>query len=112
MQSSYFNRFKYEKYKSLIVPLSFERLPFDWKTPFGYLLAISAQAAGYFCICSNAPPVIGYMIGSCWLFISFIEDITTEFLLLNSSEASSNQNDKEFKENFCNIIQLYSDVKQ
>lgn len=96
----------------LIALLFNERLPFDWRTPFGYLLAYSSQAAGVFCICYNGTPAVGFMIGSSLLFISFIEDLTTEFQSMSASGPSSNQNGTEVKKNFCNIIQLYSDVKQ
>lgn len=51
------------------------------------------------------------MIGSCWLFRAFIEDITS-VLHVFDAEKIQNGNHTKNKERFCKIIQLYSDVKE
>lgn len=86
-------------------------LEFDWKTPFGYLVAVLGQAVQVFCIVFNISPFLVFMFGSCLLFIAFVEDITNEFEDLSSIE-SSPKNDMELKKRFSYVIQLYSEVKQ
>lgn len=87
-----------------------KRLPFDWKTPFGYFIAVVPQAIDVFCVVFNVPPIIGFMYGSCSLIIAFIEDITSEFKALAINERMK-PNFMKMKKRFCNIIQLYTDVK-
>lgn len=50
-------------------------------------------------------------IGICWLVIFFIADIENDLSNLNDRE-NVRQNVQELKVRFCNIIQLFSEVKQ
>lgn len=92
----------------LFVP---KRLPFGWRTPLRYLIAVLPQAAGVFCIVFNVAPVVGFMFGTCLLVIAFIEDITGEFRALGAN-AEMAKNYMATKKRFCHILQLYSEVKQ
>lgn len=87
---------------------SFTRLPFDWKTPFGYFQATLAEAIDIFCVVFNMTPVLGFMLGACLLSIAFIEDIASKFNDLPPNEPET----MAVKKRFCNVIQLYSSVKE
>lgn len=86
-------------------------MPFDWKTPFGYLFAIVPQGIDIFCIVLDVAPVVGFMFGSCMLIIAFVEDITSEFKELSTNE-SLMESQMEMRKRFGNIIQLYSNIKE
>lgn len=88
-----------------------KRIPWDWREPFGYVLEFIAQAIEAYFTLYCVPPVIAFMIGSCWLFCAFIEDITSELHVL-STKSKPNGSHNKMKTEFCNIIQLHSDVKQ
>lgn len=87
------------------------RLPFNWKTLIGYLLAeilIIIYAICSFLIIGNS---VCFFCGFCWLYISFADDISSDIIALNDSEVSQRV-DKELVERFINIVQLHVDVKQ
>lgn len=92
-----------------------QSLPWNWEQPFGYVLALIIQAISTHCSLYCVTPVIAFMIGSCWLFGAFIEDIIRELDGLNdqikSKKKPKNARNKMNK-HFCKIVQLYSDVKQ
>lgn len=68
--------------------------------------AISAYYA-LVCVCST----LCFLVGSIWLFIAFIEDISQELSMLDvDQKIDAKQTDK--LQRFCHVIQLYSDVKQ
>lgn len=95
----------------MIMLFFYIRLPFNWKTPLGYLIALLALAlAAYFtlvCATSN----LCLLGGSCRLFISFIDDISQDLSVLNKFK-SENRCGKDVLKCYCNIIQTYEDVKQ
>lgn len=87
------------------------RLPFNWKTPLGYLIAQLAQTlAAYFTLVCLAS-VLCFLVGSCWLFITFIEDITQNLFVWNNDK-TANRNHEDRLKCYCNIIQSYVDVNQ
>lgn len=47
-----------------------QRIPFDLNEPLRYLIALIAQALAALCILYCVAPVIAFMIGSCWMFLS------------------------------------------
>lgn len=69
------------------------------------------QIAGEFCLMLIAPSFMLFFIGSCWSFIHFLDDIANELSCINVDEAT-NTNKQEMRKQFCNIVQLYSYVKQ
>lgn len=86
-------------------------LPFNWQTPFGYLIASLIQFAAAFAVLLSATAVLGFLVGSCWLFIDTIRDITTDLEYFNVNR-SSGQSNRIMKMRFCKIIAFYSDAKQ
>lgn len=90
-------------------------LPFNAKTPFGYLIALAAETATTFVTVFSFVPIISFFVGSAWLAITFIEEITndlTELNLITKASHQNNNNNNELKERFCYIIRFYSDTKQ
>lgn len=89
----------------------FKRLPFNWRTPLGYLVAIFAQSAGTYAAIISGVTSIAFFICSCWLFVCIAKDITTDLPLLDCSKKSK-PDDPTMKQRFCTIIQMYSDARQ
>lgn len=57
--------------------------------------------------------MISFFMGSCWLFISFVIDITNDLELLNAAgKSKSNQGRIKAMERFCNLVKAYINVKQ
>lgn len=87
------------------------RLPFNWRTPLGYLVAELSEMVSIVSIVHIFTPTMGFYVGSCWLFIIFVRDITKDLQLLNVGSASE-RNYKKMSERFGHAIQLHSDLKQ
>lgn len=64
-----------------------------------------------FCVIFCAVPAICFLIGSCWLFISFAKDATNDLSLLINVE-KPRRNYAELGKRFCDIVRAYSDVKE
>lgn len=88
-----------------------KRWPFDWKTPSGYLVAWLAQFAGSISITITAIAFFNIVLGSCWLFIVFSKDITNDVAAFNVKISKADDQAK-LMEQFCNLIQIYSDAKR
>lgn len=91
------------------------RLPFDWKTPLGYLATLSLEFIGAFYTAMFLVAIACFLVGSCWLLISFIEDITSDLsLLTENNETSDGTSDgtSDVIVRFYEIVQFYSDVEQ
>lgn len=90
----------------------FSRLPFDWKTPLGYFIAmvIFAEVTFYILCCG----VIGVclLVGSCWLIQAVVQDISQDQNDFNVSKKKWNQNRMEMKITFNNFIDDFSHAKQ
>lgn len=61
-----------------------KKWPFDWKTPFGYLVAWMGQCTGGLCVSSIYIQFSNLLIGSCWLFICIAEYIARDVADFNS----------------------------
>lgn len=55
--------------------------------------------------------IICYLVASCRSFVAFLEDIKNDVTFLNVG-GTSDYSQVMLKQRLCNIIQLYSDVKQ
>lgn len=86
--------------------------PFNWRTPFGYFIAMVFEFMTVHCTLCAFTPVLSFFIGSGWLAITFIEDITNDLAQLNSLKTLNKNKSKELKERFCYIIRFHSDAKQ
>lgn len=94
--------------------LWFSRMPFDWRTPFGYFWYLAFYGFGMVCVVLTAMPTMCLLVGCCWLFSAFAKDITNDLYFLNMSlRPNSQRNDRlEFRRDFCQLVQLHSDAKE
>lgn len=75
-------------------------------------MAVLIEATVSFSVVFSASPVICFVVGSSWLFIAFAKDIANEMPTLNVEDSIENENQKDANESLCEIIQLYTEVKQ
>lgn len=87
------------------------RLPFDWKTPFGFTVALLSQIVGGCATFSILLPAFSFMIGSCVLFIFVADDITKDLAVFNSGKVAKKNRVPRLKR-FCAIIEIHSDARQ
>lgn len=89
------------------------RMPFDWRTPYGYLPAWLVQSLVASAESILIAQFLNFDIGNCWLFIFIAEDITNDLATFNTFiKATSNGSIIKLTEHFCDLIQIYSDAKQ
>lgn len=94
-----------------------KRWPFDWKTPFGYLVAWSGECAGVTAVTITVIPFFGMIFASNWLFIVIVEDMTGDVTTFNNIIKMRKDKDiasdhVELVERFSNIVQHNTDTKQ
>lgn len=97
------------------IPPSFYscRLPINGKTPLGYLIALTFEFGFAYSAACCGFLIMSFFIGSAWLTIVFIRDITNDLNALHSVSATSHKNKcLELKKHFCRTIRFYSDAKQ
>lgn len=87
------------------------RLPFNWKTPGGYFIALCAECIAVFVELFSSSTMLCFSVGSCWLFITIVRDITNDLTYLNCNKISAS-NIQTKKVQFYHIIEFYSDAKQ
>lgn len=87
-------------------------MPFDWKTPIGYLISCVLQSFSSFLMSVNCCCVLIFMTGVSFILISIIEDIGREFASQTSFGNEKQKNLMKFKKNFFKTFQFYCDSKQ
>ena len=105
-------RWKLGKFWSFDVFFLFWRLPFNWKTPLGYLIALLIQCIETTCDDFSGLPVACFLFQSCQLFEAFVEDIARDVSLLDIEFCSSEANRHQATENFVNVLRNFTTVKQ
>lgn len=94
----------------------FFRLPFNWKCPVGYLIIASFEYLEVLFACEIVCLVLCFLIGSCYLLESFINDISNEICSLNAEGQKTKSNGNKLAINertiLCNAVQHHSDLKQ
>lgn len=97
----------------------FSRLPFNWKTPLGYSMTLSAQSAASFSTLFVSVPLLCFFVGCCVILVSFCEDITNELSMLNLFQNKNKRNNRpiaklkvELKKRLCAIFQIYLDTEK
>lgn len=78
------------------------RMPFDWRTPFGYLVVVVFQSLLWFFACVNCSFILSFMIGVCLMLMLIVDDVVTDF-----SAQLGNRKGK-----LSDAIQFHSTVKQ
>lgn len=87
------------------------RLPFEWRTPIGYLIAFSIQFASFYCILLSADCFMGFLIGSCETLLTLTEDVKTELSALDDANKSG-ENAANLKQQMCDFVDLHSNTRQ
>lgn len=89
------------------------RLPYEWKTPFRYLITMIFEFAGFFATVSAVVPTLSFFIGSCWLLTSIAKDIPTDLSFLAvTHDTHSDISLVTIYQRFFTALQCFSDVKQ
>lgn len=96
---------------AFVFSLQIFRLPFNWKTPFGYVIAVIFISAACFATLYVLTLTLSFYASSCWLFIFYVKDISNDVSFL-AVGGQSNRCHRKMKERFCKIVQLNSIVKQ
>lgn len=90
------------------------RLPFNWRTPLGYLIALLLQGTLIFGMTYTDIPVFCFLFQSCQLLDAFAQDISKDVLLLdvqkNSEFAGIYQS--QVTENFIELAQNFALIKE
>lgn len=89
-------------------------MPFNWKTPFGYLIAFSLESIEVSFECLFGSMLNSFFIGSCFLLRTCVKDITTDLDSLNVREKKTTNRDwaKKIKAVLCDAVQDHSKLKQ
>lgn len=95
----------------IFLSVFYVRLPFDWRTPLGYLFAELFEVVAYASVVLCVTTIFCIYGGCCWVFVTFIQDIADDLKLLSVGGAS-NRHQKKRQERFRETIRLHSDVKE
>lgn len=87
------------------------RFPFNWATPFGYLIALVLEYIFLFCSLLNSVAILCYSIAMPWLLQSCVKDISFEVSYLDVDEIL-NGNRMEMIDCFRNILQDFTTIKE
>lgn len=85
-------------------------LPFEWKAPFGYLVAWFAQLAATVAIANFGIGFFNIVFASSWLFIVIAEDLTSDMNAFNNTIESLRRTELMIR--FYNIVKSYSVAKR
>lgn len=87
-------------------------MPFDWKTPFGYLMALAIMYLVLMHLYMFDVAVISFEVG-CYLWLmEFVKDIQNETNLFNETVKFRENRSQILKKQLCDSIQFHSQVKQ
>lgn len=87
------------------------RVPFNWRTPIGYLVYVVFYIATGLSLTLSATATLSFCIGSFLLLISFVEDATNDLARLNVDEKSKSY-DIDVKIHFHTAVHAYSDLQE
>lgn len=88
------------------------RLPFNWKTPFGYLAVSIIFMASTYTSVSSCIPTVCLAVGSGLMGISNATVITSQVTELHELSKKSQKNAKKMNLLLCEIVQNFSDAIQ
>lgn len=89
------------------------RMPFDWRTPTGYLITFSIQYYAYHFLLVNCCCVLSFIVGICFILIPTIEITVKEFHVPNYvHNESENMDDDELKTRLYDLIRFHSNFKE
>lgn len=88
------------------------RYPFNWKSPFGYLVASFCQYIGVITTANMLAHNLNLFIGSCWLFKFIANDIKNDLTAFNAAAKAPDADPVVLTKRFCDLVQIHSDAKQ
>lgn len=88
------------------------RFPFNWKTPFGYMVALLLATWLVFSLSFCGALANFFFAGLCWLLAAFIRDVNNDFAHFIVRKETNRRNSKQTKIKLCKIIRELSRVKQ
>lgn len=89
-----------------------KRFPFNWKNPFGYSIIFLGQWIGSVSAAGVVVQFLSLVFGSCWFFIFITNDINRDLAAFKTAIETPNENQSDLTKRFCNLVQIYSDVKE
>lgn len=89
-------------------------MPFNWKTPIGYLVTLSIEAVATYYVTVFLSLQFCFLIVSCVLLKSFVDDIMNELHTLNVDKQIPADSDdaKNLKLDLCNVVQDHANMKE
>lgn len=89
-------------------------MPFNQKTPLGYLLTLSFECILTHYVAVLMAPTIAFLIGSCFLLKTFLDDAISDLAYLKvEEEIKSDENlAKKIRTIFCEAVRIHADLKQ
>lgn len=87
------------------------RLPYNWKTPFGYAIAFFGTYAGMSASLFSCTPIMCFVIASCYLIATFLTDIKSDLSGLNASKTRK-MNCQKLEKRLSNIIRQFCSIEQ
>lgn len=90
----------------------FYRLPFNWKSPSGYLITVLFEFFIFYCADVFIIAVLGFLVGTCFLLKSFVVDITTDLELLNKCKLNTVQQTQRGTQIFRDVAHNFAIIKE
>lgn len=87
------------------------RMPFDWKTPFGYLVAFIIETTGGYCISYTITCYISFLLASCWMLMFNVNEIRYDLNSINESVKNEDNPSKSI-DRFKEFIDFHVKMKQ
>lgn len=93
-------------------------MPFNYKSPVGYLITLSFESFEMFVTADIVSYILCFLFGSCFLLKLFVEDVTSELSFLNLEDKATSNGKNSAKDKaermtmFFNAVQNHSDLKQ
>lgn len=103
--------FSSQKFAEIFIFFIFVRLPFEWRTPFGYLIAYFIQFPCAYFQMLVAACSLNILIGSCRILMSFVKDIENDLYSFNKN-TETKLNRAELKVQLNEFIEFHVKIKQ
>lgn len=93
--------------------LKMNSYPFDWRSPIGYLIAVSVQCAVAFYLLDYLASFVSISLGAFLISNSINGFLRDDLQLINKKAEDKKAEDKKFKpEPFFEFIRTYAEIKQ
>lgn len=99
------------KQKKLICWIFSRRVPFEWRTPFGYFMAFSCEIPPICYILLNVAFFMSFSFGTGVLMIAFSDDIKAQLSVFNEYNRWK-KSEAETIQQFLELVEFHSIAKQ